>query len=123
MAARKFVAYLRVSTDRQGKSGLGLEAQREAVARYLSGCGWKLLAEYIETESGKRNDRGSSRRPFRMPRRWVPPVVAKLDRKPRTAGGDARSLIGIESGSRRHRRPTTSQKRGGREKPPHAKTD
>jgi DNA invertase Pin-like site-specific DNA recombinase len=57
MAAAKFVSYLRVSTDKQGRSGLGLEAQREAVLRYLNGGQWKLLAEYVEVESGKRNSR------------------------------------------------------------------
>jgi DNA invertase Pin-like site-specific DNA recombinase len=57
MAKGKFVSYLRVSTDKQGRSGLGLEAQREAVARYLNGGSWKLVAEYVETESGKRSDR------------------------------------------------------------------
>jgi DNA invertase Pin-like site-specific DNA recombinase len=57
MATTKFVSYLRVSTDKQGKSGLGLEAQREAVTRYLNGGQWKLVAEYVEVESGKRNTR------------------------------------------------------------------
>src|SRR5882672_9989582 len=57
MAADKFVSYLRVSTDKQGRSGLGLEAQREAVTRYLNGGQWKLVAEYVEVESGKRNSR------------------------------------------------------------------
>jgi DNA invertase Pin-like site-specific DNA recombinase len=57
MAAVKFVSYLRVSTDKQGRSGLGLEAQREAVLRYLNGGQWKLVAEYVEVESGKRNSR------------------------------------------------------------------
>src|SRR5277367_4175643 len=57
MAEGKFVSYLRVSTDKQGKSGLGLEAQREAVLRYLNGGRWKLVAEYVEVESGKRNSR------------------------------------------------------------------
>jgi DNA invertase Pin-like site-specific DNA recombinase len=57
MAKGKFVSYLRVSTLKQGRSGLGLEAQREAVARYLNGGSWTLAAEYVETESGKRNDR------------------------------------------------------------------
>ena len=57
MAAIKFVSYLRVSTDKQGRSGLGLEAQREAVSRYLNGGQWKLVAEYVEVESGKRNSR------------------------------------------------------------------
>jgi DNA invertase Pin-like site-specific DNA recombinase len=55
MATGKFVSYLRVSTDRQGKSGLGLEAQREAVASYLNGGKWQLVGEVVEVESG-RND-------------------------------------------------------------------
>jgi DNA invertase Pin-like site-specific DNA recombinase len=53
----KFVAYFRVSTDKQGKSGLGLEAQREAVLTYLDGGRWSLVQEFVEVESGKRNDR------------------------------------------------------------------
>src|SRR5215469_14583256 len=53
----KFVAYFRVTTDRQGKSGLGLEAQREAVMNYLDGGRWTLIGEFTEVESGKRNDR------------------------------------------------------------------
>jgi hypothetical protein len=57
MVEHKFVSYLRVSTDRQGRSGLGLEAQHEAVLRYLDGGKWLLAAEYVETESGKRADR------------------------------------------------------------------
>src|SRR5580698_8739807 len=57
MADGKFVSYLRVSTDKQGRSGLGIEAQREAVVRYLNGGQWTLSAEYVETESGRRSDR------------------------------------------------------------------
>jgi DNA invertase Pin-like site-specific DNA recombinase len=57
MANGKFVSYLRVSTARQGASGLGLEAQREAVSRYLNGGSWSLVQEVVEIESGKRNDR------------------------------------------------------------------
>jgi DNA invertase Pin-like site-specific DNA recombinase len=57
MADGKFISYLRVSTDKQGKSGLGIEAQREAVVRYLNGGQWTLSAEYVETESGRRADR------------------------------------------------------------------
>lgn len=51
----KYVAYYRVSTDRQGKSGLGLEAQREAVTNFLKGGG-ELIGEFTEIESGKRHD-------------------------------------------------------------------
>jgi DNA invertase Pin-like site-specific DNA recombinase len=53
----RFVAYYRVSTARQGKSGLGLEAQRQAVEEHLNGGKWQLVAEFTEIESGKRSDR------------------------------------------------------------------
>ena len=49
----KFIAYHRVSTARQGDSGLGLEAQQKAVADYLNGGDWEMLEEYVEVESGK----------------------------------------------------------------------
>jgi DNA invertase Pin-like site-specific DNA recombinase len=55
--AGKFISYLRVSTDKQGQSGLGIEAQRKAVDDYLNGGSWQLLREYVEIETGKRNDR------------------------------------------------------------------
>jgi DNA invertase Pin-like site-specific DNA recombinase len=57
MAKGKFISYLRVSTDKQGRSGLGVEAQRAAVDSYLNGGRWTLVAEYVETESGRRSDR------------------------------------------------------------------
>lgn len=53
---RKFIAYHRVSTQRQGRSGLGLEAQRKAVMDYLNGGSWELIGEYTEIESGTRSD-------------------------------------------------------------------
>lgn len=56
-AKGRFVAYHRVSTAKQGRSGLGLEAQRAAVAAYLNGGPWKLVGEFVEVESGKRADR------------------------------------------------------------------
>src|ERR1700722_6435848 len=60
MAEGKFISYLRVSTDKQGRSGLGIEAEREAVVRYLNGGQWTLSAEYMETESDRRSDRPGS---------------------------------------------------------------
>src|SRR3954454_24645223 len=57
MAKGRYVSYLRVSTDRQGRSGLGLEAQRKAVEDFLNGGRWDLIAELVEVESGKRDDR------------------------------------------------------------------
>jgi DNA invertase Pin-like site-specific DNA recombinase len=50
----KFVAYYRVSTGKQGKSGLGIEAQQQAVRTYLNGGDWQIVGEYTEVESGKR---------------------------------------------------------------------
>jgi DNA invertase Pin-like site-specific DNA recombinase len=55
----KFVAYYRVSTERQGRSGLGLEAQQAAVANYLNGGDWRIVADFTEIESGRRSDRPS----------------------------------------------------------------
>jgi DNA invertase Pin-like site-specific DNA recombinase len=52
----RFVAYYRVSTDKQGESGHGLEAQRGAVQDYLNGGNWKLVGDFTEVESGKRTD-------------------------------------------------------------------
>ena len=47
----KFISYLRVSTKRQGESGLGLEAQRHAVESFLNGGNWQLVEEFVEVES------------------------------------------------------------------------
>lgn len=57
MGNGRFISYLRVSTQKQGDSGLGVEAQRAAVEHYLRAGNWKLAKEFIEHESGKKNDR------------------------------------------------------------------
>ncbi|MFN9545185.1 MAG: recombinase family protein, partial [Alphaproteobacteria bacterium] len=81
MAQGKFIAYLRVSTDKQGKSGLGLEAQREAVMRYLNGGSWDLVNEFVEVESGKRDERPQLAAALAACRRHKATlVIAKLDR-------------------------------------------
>ena len=81
MAVGKFVSYLRVSTDKQGRSGLGLEAQREGVARYLNGGRWQLVAEYVEVESGKRNSRPQLQAAISHAKATgAKPVIARLDR-------------------------------------------
>jgi len=86
MARGKFVAYYRVSTVRQGKSGLGLEAQRKAVEDYLNGGRWTLIGEYTEVESGKRNDRPELAKALAACRvHGATLVVAKLDRLSRNA--------------------------------------
>jgi DNA invertase Pin-like site-specific DNA recombinase len=56
MYQRKFVDYYRVSTEKQGRSGLGLEARQEAVQSYLRGGDWRLMGEMVEVESAKKND-------------------------------------------------------------------
>src|SRR6202047_102390 len=77
----KFVAYFRVSTDRQGKSGLGLEAQRESVMNCLDGGRWTLIAEFTEVESGKRNDRPELEKALASCKKQKAKlVIAKLDR-------------------------------------------
>jgi DNA invertase Pin-like site-specific DNA recombinase len=80
-AARRFVAYYRVSIDRQGHSGLGLEAQQKAVRDYLNGGAWELVGEFIEVESGKHADRPELVRALDACRKHKARlVIAKLDR-------------------------------------------
>ena len=82
----RFVSYLRVSTDRQGKSGLGLEAQRAAVVSFLNGGSWELMAEFVEIESGKVDERPKLAKAINQCRMTgATLVVAKLDRLSRDA--------------------------------------
>jgi DNA invertase Pin-like site-specific DNA recombinase len=81
MAEGKWVSYLRVSTDRQGRSGLGLEAQREAVTNYLNGGRWWLIKEYVEVEHGDRSDRPELEEALRACRvHKATLIIARLDR-------------------------------------------
>jgi DNA invertase Pin-like site-specific DNA recombinase len=81
MATGRFVAYLRVSTPRQGASGLGLAAQRKAIADYLNGGAWQLVAEHVEIESGQRDDRPELARALAACRvHGATLILAKLDR-------------------------------------------
>jgi DNA invertase Pin-like site-specific DNA recombinase len=81
-----FVAYYRVSTERQGRSGLGLEAQQAAVRAYLNGGSWTLADEVIEVESGKRDDRPKLQEALKLCRvTGSKLIVAKLDRLARNA--------------------------------------
>lgn len=76
-----FVAYYRVSTDRQGRSGLGLDAQREAVRQHLASTSGLLMAEFVEVESGKRNNRPELQKALLACRRHrARLIIAKLDR-------------------------------------------
>ncbi len=85
MAAGKFISYLRVSTQQQGRSGLGLEAQQAAVAAHLNGGDWTLLAEFIEVETGKGSNALAKRPELRAAldacrKHGATLIIAKLDR-------------------------------------------
>ena len=79
------VTYIRVSTAQQGRSGLGIEAQREAIARFCQAEGYEVRAEHVEVESGKGCDALDRRAELKAAlaaakRAKCPVVVAKLDR-------------------------------------------
>lgn len=79
------VSYLRVSTARQGRSGLGLEAQRAAVAAFAVAQGFEIVAEHVEIETGKGADALEQRPVLKAAlafakKQGCPVVVAKLDR-------------------------------------------
>ena len=93
MTEGKWISYLRGSTKRQGKSGLGLEAQRHAVDEFLNGGNWSLVKEFVEVESGKRADRPQLEASLKACRAYgAKLVIAKLDRLSR----DAHFLLGLE---------------------------
>jgi DNA invertase Pin-like site-specific DNA recombinase len=82
---QQMISYIRVSTGKQGKSGLGIEAQREAIARFAAAEGREVLAEFVEVETGKGND-ALDRRPkladalAKARKAKAPVVVVKLCR-------------------------------------------
>ena len=81
MKTARFVSYIRVSTTRQGISGLGLEAQQQAITGFLNGGSWELVGEFIEIESGKNNGRPRLLEALALCRRKKATlIIAKLDR-------------------------------------------
>jgi DNA invertase Pin-like site-specific DNA recombinase len=92
--ATNFVAYYRVSTEKQGRSGLGLDAQQMTVEGYLNGGAWRLVGEFVEVESGKRSDNrpqlAAAMTAARI--RNATLIIAKLDRLSR----DAHFLLGLQ---------------------------
>jgi DNA invertase Pin-like site-specific DNA recombinase len=81
----KFVTYFRVSTAKQGQSGLGLDAQKEAVQQYLNGGRWEVIGEFIEVETGKGSDALEKRPQLRealavCKKQKARLLIAKLDR-------------------------------------------
>jgi DNA invertase Pin-like site-specific DNA recombinase len=87
MAKGFFVIYYRVSAAKQGRSGLGLDAQRAPVATYVNGGRWKLCGEFVEVESGKRADRPELAKAIAACRLYgAKLLVAKLDRLSRDPG-------------------------------------
>jgi DNA invertase Pin-like site-specific DNA recombinase len=86
MSAPKFIAYYRVSTGKQERSGLGLEAQQRDAAAFVRQRGGELLAEYQDVESGKHDDRPQLERAMRHCRvTGAELLIAKLDRLSRNS--------------------------------------
>lgn len=85
MASGRFIAYYRVSTQQQGRSGLGLDAQRQTVSAYLNGGAWQLVAEFTEVETGKGSNALDKRPQLRQAleqcrKHKATLLIAKLDR-------------------------------------------
>lgn len=82
----KIIGYLRVSTAKQGSSGLGLEAQRASIQAFAEQRGFKLVKEFVEIESGKNNARPELARALQLAKATgAALVIAKLDRLSRNA--------------------------------------
>lgn len=82
----KIVTYIRVSTDKQGRSGLGLEAQRAAITAYAQTANAVTVAQFKEVESGRDNSRPELAKALKMARiMGAKLVIAKLDRLSRNA--------------------------------------
>ena len=95
---RRYIAYFRVSTDRQGRSGLGLEAQRTAVLDYLNGGAWELVETFTEVESGRHDDRPELEKALAACRRHKAIlVIAKLDRLARSVAFIANLIVSRSS--------------------------
>jgi DNA invertase Pin-like site-specific DNA recombinase len=93
----RYVAYYRVSTDRQGRTALGIDAQKEKVKAFLDGGRWQLVKSFTETESGKRSDRPELRKALDYCKRnkGTKLVVATLSRLTR----DTKFLLTLIDGS------------------------
>jgi DNA invertase Pin-like site-specific DNA recombinase len=95
--ATKVVSYIRVSTQRQGQSGLGLEAQQAAIAHFCRSNGYELLQEFREIESGRNNDRPILRRAIvRTKAARALLVIAKLDRLARSVSFISRLMEQVD---------------------------
>lgn len=92
----RVMAYYRVSTDEQGQSGLGLEAQQATIQELATSRGWHIRSQHIEVESGKKNDRPVLAKAIAEARNiGATLVVAKLDRLSR----DASFLLSLFDGN------------------------
>lgn len=92
---RRYVAYYRVSTRQQGRSGLGLEAQRASISSFLKGVSGTLFAEFTEVESGTKNDRPQFNEALRICRIYdATLVIAKLDRLARNVAVTSKLMEG-----------------------------
>lgn len=81
----RFVSYIRVSTARQGRSGLGIEAQREAIRQHIKSSDGEHVSEFIEIESGRRSDRSELAKALSACRaQRCTLIIAKIDRLSRS---------------------------------------